>query len=145
MIKLDIDVDLHGTDEKLRAMSARGRDFRLVLEKARVLLGKANAENFTSGGLPSGGWSPRRSPAPWPLMIRSGRLMGSLTNLRGAPNHIGLTSATFGTAVEYAKFHQTGTRKMASRKIVFEPRGFAEEVGGLAAEHIVGGMGRYFS
>ena len=145
MIEVSIDVDLNGVDEKLRAMSARAKNFRPVLEEARVLLGKANAENFGTGGLPVGGWSPRKDMAPWPLLIRSGRLMGSLVNLTGPPNRIGAMNAEFGTNVEYAKFHQGGTRKMAARKIVYEPHGFAEEVAELAADHVVGGMAGYFS
>jgi phage gpG-like protein len=44
-------------------------------------------------------------------------------------NVIEKDTATFGTNVEYAKFHQYGTTKMAKRKIVFTPREFPRELG----------------
>lgn len=143
MIKIDIDVDLGSTIATLDGMIARSKNFAPTFKFAQARLQKANALNFTTGGLPVGGWNPRSSPAPWPLMRRGGALMGSLTSLVGSPNEIRATSAQFGTDVEYAKFHQSGTSKMPARKIVFEPKGFAEEVGIHAANHILG-MGRYF-
>jgi phage gpG-like protein len=73
-------------------------------------------------------------------MIRSGDLMGSLTSLTGPPNDIGRTSASFGTDVEYARFHQSGTRHMPARKVVYEPIGFARQFGSRAADWIVDGV-----
>jgi phage gpG-like protein len=46
-----------------------------------------------------------------------------------AVNVISKDTATFGTNVEYAKFHQYGTTKMPARKIVFTPREFPRELG----------------
>ena len=140
MIRVRASIDMHGTDDKLRAMSLRAHDFVPVFEKARLSLGRYNAENFTTGGLPVGGWAPRQEVAFWPLMIKTGELMGSLTSLTGPPNVIRPMSATFGTAVEYAKFHQSGTRRMPSRQIVFEPKGWAAEIARDAASHIVNGV-----
>jgi len=137
-IRIEIDVDLGKTIENLEAMSARSHDFIPVFERARERLASANAENFGTGGLPVGGWAPRSRPYPWPVLRRTGDLMGSLTSLRGAPNEIRPTFAQFGTAVKYAHFHQSGTSKMPSRKIVFEPPGFARAVGNDAAAHIMG-------
>lgn len=67
--------------------------------------------------------------------------MRSLTNLFGPPNDIDATSATFGTRVEYAKFHQYGTKYMPARKIVFEPRGFANDLASKAATYVANGVG----
>ena len=144
MIRFRVNVDMGTTMEKLDEMQARSEDFRITFEYARLLLSRANAENFTTGGLPVGGWRPRAQAAEWPIMRKTGHLMESLIDLRGVPNEIRPKSATFGTAVDYAGFHQTGTTRMASRKIVFEPRGFAREVGEHAIHHILG-MGSYFS
>jgi phage gpG-like protein len=65
--------------------------------------------------------------------------MRSLTNLFGPPNDIDATSARFGTKVEYAKFHQYGTTKMPARKIIFEPRGFANDLASKAASYVANG------
>lgn len=144
MIRARISVDISDVMDMLNEMERRATHFEPVFAKAKISLGASNAENFSSGGLPVGGWEPRRDSQPWPLMKKTGDLAGDLSSLSGPANVIRPTSAEFGTDIEYAKFHQTGTFKMASRKVVFEPRGFAEEVGKDAAQHIVG-MGRYFS
>lgn len=138
MIRVSFDFHDGGWINRLNKMEARSHDFTAVFEKARVRLAKANDENFSTGGMPVGGWAPRTQPAGWPLMIKTGALAGSLSSLTGPPNRITPTSATFGTDVEYAHFHQTGTRKMAARKIIYEPVGFAKETAKDMAQHIVG-------
>lgn len=138
MIRIDIDVDIDDAMKFLQGMERRAKNFRPALEWARRELAKANAENFTASGLPSGGWDPRKNDHAWPIMRKSGALFRSLSSLRGSANNVGLTSAYFGTNIEYAKFHQYGTRKMAARKVVFEPRGFGQELGEKAAKHIIG-------
>ncbi len=65
--------------------------------------------------------------------------MRSLTALFGPPNNVSGTEATFGTKVEYAKFHQYGTSKMPARKIVFEPVGFANDLAQKAARYVARG------
>jgi phage gpG-like protein len=44
--------------------------------------------------------------------------------------------AVIGTNLRYAKFHQYGTTKMPKRQIVFEPKGFADELGQRALRWI---------
>lgn len=144
MVNISIEVDMADVLAKLEAMSARSHDFKPVFRDAKRTLEAANASNFDTGGMLVGGWEPRRDRYAWPILNRTGTLEGSLTSLDGPPNKIDKTSAQFGTDVEYAKFHQTGTTKMASRKIVFEPRGFARGVAENAADHILG-MGKYFA
>jgi phage gpG-like protein len=139
---IDIDVDDDAAQAALAGMSFRSKDMTPVFIEARAELSKANAENFTTGGLPSGGWSPRKDLYAWPIMRKTNELFGSLVSLTGPGNTIAPMTASFGTAVEYAKFHQSGTTKMAQRKVVFEPRGFSREVASDAAEHITdGGIG----
>lgn len=139
-LRIQISCDNEDAINRLNSMDIRSKNYRPVFEYARQRLQLANAENFTTGGLPSGGWKPRREPKPWPLMIRTGSLMRSLSNLFGPPNDIDATSATFGTRVEYAKFHQYGTRYMPSRKVVFEPRGFANDLASKAASYVANGV-----
>jgi phage gpG-like protein len=138
-VRIKIDCDNKDAIKRLNLMEIRSNNFQPIFAYARGLLQLANAENFTTGGLPSGGWKPRKNPAPWPLMIRTGKLMSSLTSLFGPPNEINATSATFGTKVEYAKFHQYGTSRMPARKVVFEPRGFASDLASKAASYVANG------
>ncbi len=140
MFRIDVDVDLHDTVHNLNGMLVRSANFTSVLEYARGELEAANIENFTTGGLPVGGWNPRQDAYAWPILIKSGTLMRSLGNLRGPPNVIRPHSAEFGTDVDYAKFHNRGTKNMAARQIVFEPPMFAKKVGNKAAKHIVEGI-----
>lgn len=135
-VRLDIECDAKKTMARLTAMSARSKNFTPVFREARGMLEKANAENFTANGLPSGGWDPRKRDYAWPIMRRSGKLFSSLFNLRGAPNTISPMSAEFGTDVEYAKFHQYGTKFMPARRVVYDPPGFSRDLADMAARYV---------
>jgi len=145
--KLVIKVDAKKAILRMVMMKKRANDMRPVLWRSRQWLRFANEENFRQGGLPSGGWSPLDPQyAAWKkmhggggTMIRTGRLFRSLTSLAGPPNRIGIMDATFGTSVEYAKFHQYGTTKMPKRKVVYEPVGFAKRFGEVAAVYVCHG------
>jgi len=138
-VRVEIDCDAGKALARLEAMQNRSKNFMPVFSEARRMLERANSENFTTGGLPVGGWKPRRDFYAWPLMIRTGKLFSSLASLRGAPNVITPSWAQFGTNVEYAKFHQYGTTKMPARKIVFDPPGFSREISEKAAKYVVRG------
>lgn len=141
-VKIDIDISCDSllAMRRLEGMELRSKSFRPLFEYARLELQRANAENFSTGGLPSGKrWKPEEEPDPAPLMRETGNLFRSLTSLFGRPNRIGDTSAEFGTKVEYAKFHQYGTRKMPARKVVFEPVGFARDLADKAASYVADG------
>jgi len=147
-LKIKITIDARAAIKRMKDMERRSTDFKSVFRWAKRELGLMNAQNFTSNGLPVGGWSPLDPKyAAWkaihfpgaPTMVRSGKLFNSLRSLNGGVNSIGLKKATFGTDVEYAKFHQYGTTKMAKRKLVFEPAGFAERLALLAAKHVADG------
>lgn len=149
-VTITIDIDVKPSLVQLDGMSERSKEFGSVFLWAKEELKKANAENFALGGLPSGGWAPL-SPryAAWklthfpgaPIMIQTGELFRSLTSLNNAAETITPTSATFGTTVEYAKFHQYGTRKMPARTIVFCPIDFADNVAEKARDHILNDKG----
>ena len=75
-----------------------------------------------------------------PPMVRTGKLFRSVTELENSRvNVVADTRAEFGTDVEYAKFHQYGTTKMAKRKVVYEPMGFAKKTGEVAAVYVCHG------
>lgn len=139
-VSIEIDCDNKDALRRLQMMEVRASGFEPIFRYAKTRLQLANAENFSTGGLPAGGWKPRRTEKSWPIMNRTGTLMRSLTSLFGLPNDIGAKSATFGTKVEYAKFHQYGTSRMPARKIVFEPRGFASDLASKAASYVANGV-----
>ena len=148
-IDIDIDVDMADAMRRLNGIQARSLDFTAVLRWAGSELEKANARNFAANGLPSGGaWDPldpgyaRWKSSNFPgrsTLVRTGNLFRSLTSMKGAPNYIARTTAEFGTAVEYAKFHQYGTRKMPKRQIVFEPPLFAKRLAEKSADYMANG------
>lgn len=148
MTSIKITVDAKKAIARMVVMKKRANDMRPVLWRAKQWLRFANEENFRQAGLPSGGWSPLdpeysawknlREPGAG-TMIRTGRLFRSLTSLDASPNKIGVMEATFGTKVEYAKFHQYGTTKMPKRKVVYEPLGFASRFGEVAATYVCHG------
>lgn len=135
-VKLDISCDAKKTMARLSAMSKRSKNFTPVFNEARGMLEKANVENFTANGLPSGGWDPRKRDYAWAIMRRTGRLFSSLANLAGPPNTINPMSAEFGTEVEYAKFHQYGTKFMPARRVVYDPPGFSRDLASMAARYV---------
>lgn len=147
-LNLQIHVNASRAIIKLEQMAERAKDFRPVFRWAKRELGLMNGANFAQGGLPVGGWSPLNPQyAEWksrnypgrPDMVVSKKLFNSLRNLNGPANRIGLTTAEFGTDVEYAKFHQYGTNKMPKRQIVYEPAGFANMLAMLSARYVVEG------
>ena len=148
MASIKITVDAKKAIARMVVMKKRANDMRPVLWRAKQWLRFANEENFRQAGLPSGGWSPLdpqysawknlREPGAG-TMIRTGRLFRSLTSLDAPPNKIDIMEATFGTKVEYAKFHQYGTTRMPKRKVVYEPMGFASRFGEVAATYVCHG------
>lgn len=141
MARREVDIDVkyedNGTSDYLRELKVRMNNLLPVWDFAKRQLELANAENFTASGLPSGGWQRRKDEYAWPIMRRTGRLFSDLTNLTGPENVVTPKTAFFGTDVEYAEFHQYGTRKMAQRLVVFEPVGFSNLLAERVADHIV--------
>lgn len=133
---------------RLTAMHARAQVLTPVLLKAKQEVKLAHAANFTSNGLLVGGWKPLDAQyASWkmarfpgmPPLVRTGKLFASLAGGMGAVDTMTNTSFSLGTTVEYAKFHQYGTTKMAKRKIVFEPPLFAKKLGRDTVDYIANG------
>lgn len=150
---VQIRTSVTGTNRVTRyfaGMMRRSEDFRSIFRWAQRELEEANRENFATRGAVSGKpWAPLDNEyarwklenyGPLPTLIRSGDLYREVTFLRGRPNDIGLTEATFGTDLPYAKFHQTGTRFMAQRKIIFVPALFGQRLGRLVLNYLVYGQ-----
>ena len=147
-VEVRVHVHAESAIRLMRDMERRSKDFKPVFRWAKQELERANEANFTASGLPAGGWAPLNARyASWksthfpgrPMMEITGRLRDSLTRLVGPANKIDRMSAEFGTDVEYAKFHQYGTTRMAKRKIVYEPTGFGRTLAEHTGKHIVYG------
>ena len=147
----EISIKTKGIDKtiaRMSAMASRAQAFNPVFLKAKEELHMANASNFASNGLLVGGWAPLDAEyAAWklsrfpgaPPLVRTGKLFASLAGANASSFRMTNTSLSVGTTVEYAKFHQYGTSKMAKRKIVFEPPGFAKKVGADAGAGVARG------
>ncbi len=138
------------TQRSFGHMARRAQNFAPAYRWARRELRQWNAANFASDGVASGKkWNELDTEYhSWkiahygslPTMVRTGDLYRDLITLRGRANHIGHKNASFGTDIEYAKFHQTGTRFMPKRKIVFTPKRFSEKLGERVLDYVVYGM-----
>jgi len=148
-VTVDIEIDTDKVEDRLDEMKKRVKKMKPVFYWARRELENRYAANFAANGLPSGGWSPL-SPkyASWksmnipgaPLMVRTGKLFRSVTELENSRlNVITDSRAEFGTDVEYAKFHQYGTNKMAKRRVIFTPVGFTQDLAGVITKYITHG------
>ncbi len=148
-VRIDVEVRIEKVQNLIADIKSRCTDAKPVFRWAHQVLKKTFAENFASNGLPVGGWSPldaeyagwkaRKLPGA-PTLVRSGELFKSLSELSDpSVNEINNLSATFGTGLQYAKFHQYGTDRMPKRQILFIPQSFADEFAEKLANYIVEG------
>lgn len=147
--RVDIETRVEKVQNLVDDIQDRLTDVKPVFRWAHQVLKKTFAENFTSNGLPVGGWSPLDAEyAAWkarelpgrPTLVRSGELFRSLSELSDpSVNEINKLSATFGTGVKYAGFHQYGTPNMPKRQILFIPQSFLDEFAEKLANYIVEG------
>ena len=126
--------------------------FRPVWDIVEKDLEKAHERLFQTEGAPVGGWQPLEANSFYSkrsrgygnrgILIRTGDLENSLTGFGNNKDGIrdkGRHTMEFGTRVQYAKFHQMGTRYMHERQVVYVPLTFAEETGNKAASFLLAG------
>jgi phage gpG-like protein len=145
-IKLRI-TGLKGMSHDLKMIKRRMKDLRPVWPKANASLKAYMIANFTSQGLPSGGWAPldaeygswkiRNYPGS-PMLVKEGGLFSKIA--QGPDVDGNLRSATFSFAGEIPKFHQYGTTKMPARPIIFASEEWTEDVAQMIADYIVDGV-----
>tara|TARA_Y100000310_G_scaffold318591_1_gene372871 strand:- start:35 stop:550 length:516 start_codon:yes stop_codon:yes gene_type:complete len=143
-IKAEFDPD--ELKDEIRGIQKRAKSFIPIFLRIKEDLRQHWAGNFASNGLPVGGWDPldpeyaawKSAHFPGPTMVRTGRLFRSLTRLEGNASDLGGREATFGTKIEYAKFHQYGTLKMPKRLLIYEPAGASQKWAEWAADYLAG-------
>lgn len=149
-----VQVDTSALNKRFTAMSRRAADFGPVFRWATQQLAAEHSKLFATNGA-VGGSSPWRpladSTVAWKLangygdkgiLVRDGTLKSSLTDMnsmRGAVRDTTATSLTFGTEVEYARYHFYGTRKMPARKFLFVPEYFSWRTASATGKYIVYG------
>lgn len=148
-VRVDVECRIEKVQNLVADIQDRCTDARPVFRWAHQELKKTFSDNFTTQGLPVGGWAPLSAEyASWkatrfpgaPPMVQTGRLFRSIADLSDPQvNEINKLSATFGTGVPYAKFHQYGTEKMPKREIVFIHQKFANDFAEKLANYIVEG------
>lgn len=148
MAEVRVKIDVKGLESMIASLEqkvVRAQDFTPIFPKAKAELALSTASNFTSNGLLVGGWAPLDAGyASWkmtrfpgaPPLVRTGKLFASLTGANMAEVSMMPKSFTIGTNVEYAKFHQYGTTKMAKRKILFVPKEFSAKFANDAAQWV---------
>jgi phage gpG-like protein len=160
-VTTNVSVDTTEVRKRFIGFRIRAKNFTPVLRWAFKQLQEAHLKNFASEGRASNSpWRPLDPEyASWKLEkygnngILVGRasdgsdLRASLifSNTRGSIRNIittgeGTNSAEFGTDLPYAKFHQTGTRDMPARKVVYVPQFFKYKMKLAVLEHILYGQ-----
>lgn len=151
-IKIRISVDDGGLKEKLLGMSARARDYHIPLRASGERVKEFSRSNFFTEGGGVGGWAPLQPEyaawkavhyGPLPILVRTGALAESIVGARGVPVEVDSHKMDVRLpGIEYAKFHQYGTRQMAARPIVITPPGFARMASKDVADYLMGWFDR---
>lgn len=121
---------------QMQAMAVRAKDVSPAWHALLDWFAEQETEQFLSRGHRFGdGWAPLaestvdekfRKHYPLDPLIRTGALAQSLTHRPFPVEHITPHEVVAGTDIDYAIFHQRGTRRMPQR-ILFDPRQIRRE------------------
>lgn len=142
-VKIQIHVDVDSS--AISSMRDNMTSYREPLREGIAFLRTTFGTNFDSSGSMVGGWDPLRpATSKWraehglppvaPILVNNGSLRAAVL---GAQGDVGSHSAELTIRHELVRFHQYGTRHMTSRKIVFEPAGFAHLMARRIRAHIM--------
>lgn len=128
-------------------MIRNAASYREPLSEAAKFLRVEFQENFNSQGAMVGGWaplSPRTSawrvkhgyPATHPILVNEG---GLRTAVKMMGEDVGAKEAHLSVNHPLAPYHQYGSTKvhLPQRKILFEPKGFADLLARRLTAHII--------
>jgi phage gpG-like protein len=146
---LQLDVDQKGAGEAARDLlevGARAEDVRPLWPEMNTLFHEDERARFERQGP---GWTKladatleHKAAAGQPpeILIATGRLLRSLTELPHGASESRPDRLVFGTDVPYARFHQYGTRTMPRREVAGLADPTRREMLRLVQEWIVRGM-----
>ena len=117
-------IEIQGTGEA--ASLIVGISFSLVLNDFRYDLAKEKSAAFANQSTPDGqAWAPPAKATQQrkglnPILVSTGALRASLVDVGGADNIDEVTSheLIYGTGIDYATFHETGTKFMPARPVI---------------------------
>ena len=123
---VDFSLDLNPVERLLYGLSERAQDLRPAWRVIHQDFLQVEKAQFESEGGYSGlswpalstryaAWKAKHYPGR-KLLVQTGRLQSSLTTVNSDHRFISLPQeVTMGTGVQYAGFHESGTRRMPSR------------------------------
>jgi phage gpG-like protein len=151
-----IEADFFGEDlvaSQILGVGERAKDLRPAFRKAADILQENAARQFGSAGAyGSGGWAPlapstvRRKES---LGLNNGilqmtyRLRDSLTGKNADRlERINRQSFEFGTQLQYARFHQSGTSRMPRRRVLETTKSDRKQITRAIYERVMAERGR---
>ena len=145
MSSASIKVQVSADTTEIAAMRRNMSSYRTPLLEGVQYLRGAFGTNFDSQGSMVGGWDPLKpATSKWraeqglppfgPMLVNNGSLRAAVLAAQG---DVGSHSAELSIKHELVGYHQYGTRNMVSRKILFEPAGFAQLMARRIRAHIV--------
>lgn len=98
--------------ENFQKIAKKAENTRPTFGKIADLMLKSHNKNFQQQGSRFGSkWANRKKSYPWPILKKTGKLSKSFKSSYDSQ------SATVENTATYAKWHQSGTRKMTARPI----------------------------
>jgi phage gpG-like protein len=94
-------------------------DFTNAMIDIRELMYASVMQNFTSGGRPT--WAARTKSYPWPILRKTDKMYNAIGRESGS----NYAEVSIPNSINYAKYHQDGTRKMPMRMfMMFQPQDY---------------------
>ena len=135
----EIPAEQFGREAEAMARALETMPLTPLMKEIKLVAEEAIAVNFLDSQEASGQkWAPRKRFYPWPILIKTGHLMRSVTT-EGEPDHIeqiGDRDVMTGTNVFYAAFHQYGTERMVARPFEAVPDSAVDEMESLLVDYI---------
>jgi phage gpG-like protein len=145
----EVIIKVTGTDRAIRLLrehKLRAADMKPAWDKVEETIALSAQRAFATHGASTGrAWKPLKPeylawktahgypPAP---LIRSGELWQSVSLVPMDISRKGLTKATFGTSLDYASYHMTGTRNMPARPFFRATRRLSNDISRILADYI---------
>ncbi|CAB4193267.1 Phage virion morphogensis protein [uncultured Caudovirales phage] len=129
-LKLNTNFDMRKAVQLLAGISRRADNLRPWFDKVARAMVASEITNFATQGSLDGGWPPlspkyglwkATNEAGRPMMVSTGKLLASVSRKDRLVQSMTGKSMKLGSDVNYAHFHQSGTKNMPKRKVVVLP------------------------